>query len=99
MDFREYVESRGVTAEMIEEAHRITLERIEAYNLAQVRKERHITQKELAETMHVAQSRISQIENGDISSAEVGTVRKYVEALGARLVMSVEWPDKTITLA
>ena len=99
MNFHEYAAKRGVTPEMVDHAHRITLDRIEAYRLAQARKDRSITQKELADAMDVAQARVSQIENGDIGSARVDTIRKYVEALGATFTMSAEWPDKTIRLA
>ena len=101
MDMNEYLAERGlvISPEMQERAHRATLDKIEAYNLSQARKERHITQVELAKQMGVGQSRVSEIENGDLGSAQLDTIRRYVESLGAKLVMNVEWPDKTIRLA
>ena len=101
MDMEEYLASRGrtITPEMRERAHRATLDKIEAYNLAQARKDRNMTQVELAEQMGVGQSRVSELENGNIGAAQVDTIRRYVEGLWAKLVMNVEWPDKTIRLA
>ncbi len=101
MNIEEYIAKRGieVTPEMRERAHRATLDKIEAYNLAQARKERHMTQAELANEMGVGQSRISELENGDLGSTQLDTIRRYVESLGAKLVVNVEWPDKTIHLA
>ena len=58
-----------------------------------------MTQRQIAKAMGVAQPRVSAIENGEIDSVELRTIRKYVKSLGANLVLSVEWPDKTIRLA
>ncbi|KAO03373.1 transcriptional regulator, partial [Mycobacterium tuberculosis variant bovis B2 7505] len=44
-------------------------------------------------------SRVSSIENGDIGSAQVNTLRKYVSALGGELDITVRLGDETFTLA
>lgn len=98
MDFHEYAASRGVTPEMVEAVHEESLQRIEAYNLAQARKSQRITQRQLAELIGVAQPRISAIENGSVDSVELGTLRKYVHGLGAELALHIEWPDRSVRL-
>ena len=68
------------------------------YRLRLVRKRLGITQVELAKRMGVSQIRISQIENGKLESFELGTLVRYVEALGGQLSMSVELEGKHLEL-
>mgnify|MGYP003686958659 FL=1 len=68
------------------------------YRLRLVRKRLGITQVELAKRMGVSQIRISQIENGKLESFELGTLIRYVEALGGKLSMSVELEEKHLEL-
>jgi DNA-binding XRE family transcriptional regulator len=68
------------------------------YRLRLVRKRLDITQVELAKRMGVSQIRISQIENGKLESFELGTLIRYVEALGGKLSMSVELEGKHLEL-
>lgn len=68
------------------------------YRLRLVRKRLGITQVELAKRMGVSQIRISQIENGKLESFELGTLVRYVEALGGKLSMSVELEEKHLEL-
>jgi DNA-binding XRE family transcriptional regulator len=58
---------------------------ISAYHLAEERKRRGLTQREVADLMGVTPGRISQIENGDLDANEVATLSRYAQALGARL--------------
>ena len=53
-----------------------------AYRLAELRKQHKVPQSQLAEIMNVDQSRMSQIETGDITRAELPTVTAYINALG-----------------
>lgn len=68
------------------------------YRLRLVRKRLGITQVELAKRMGVSQIRISQIENGKLESFELGTLIRYIEALGGKLSMSVELDGKHLEL-
>lgn len=68
------------------------------YRLRLVRKKLGITQVELAKRMGVSQIRISQIENGKLESFELGTLIRYVEALGGTLSMAVELEGKRLEL-
>jgi transcriptional regulator with XRE-family HTH domain len=51
--------------------------------LAEIRKQLGMTQTQLAEAAGVSQARISQIENGEVTSLE--TLRAYVVGLGGHL--------------
>lgn len=68
------------------------------YRLRLVRKSLGITQVQLAKKMGVSQIRISQIENGKLESFELGTLLRYIEALGGTLSMSVELDGKKLEL-
>jgi predicted transcriptional regulator len=56
---------------------------ISGTRLAEIRKQLGLTQAQLAEAAGVSQARISQIENGEVTSLE--TLRAYVAGLGGHL--------------
>jgi DNA-binding transcriptional regulator YiaG len=64
---------------------------IERRNLAQIRRARAMTQATLAEVMQIAQGDVSRLEHR--TDAYVGTLRRYVEALGGTLRIVAEFPD------
>jgi DNA-binding XRE family transcriptional regulator len=61
--------------------------------LAQLRKQRGFTQKSVAQEMSVSQARVSAIEAGQVEATEIGTVSKYVAALGGRLRLVADFGD------
>lgn len=64
---------------------------VTAIRLAELRKQQHITQKEIAKKMNVSQASISQLENqGDV---QLSTLLRYVHALGGSLAVKVQLPD------
>ncbi|WP_034431194.1 helix-turn-helix domain-containing protein [Acinetobacter sp. CIP 102637] len=64
---------------------------VTAIRLAELRKQQHITQKEIAKKMNVSQASISQLENqGDV---QLSTLLRYVHALGGSLAVQVQLPD------
>jgi DNA-binding XRE family transcriptional regulator len=65
-------------------------------HLAELRKERALTQKQMATLLGVSQARISQIERG--VNLELETLSSYVEALGGHLCLSATFPDTTVAL-
>ncbi|MBP3894089.1 MAG: XRE family transcriptional regulator [Atopobiaceae bacterium] len=87
-----YLEERGVSDEQMHVARRHTHERIEAYALREARLTQGRTQVELAESMEVSQNRVSRMENGDLASMSIDTIRRYVEALGGRLSIVADMP-------
>ena len=74
------------------------LSEVRAARLAEVRKQLQLTQTQLAERMHVSQARVSAIENGDVETAEVSTLRNYIAALGGRLEIVADFGDQRLRL-
>lgn len=94
-----YLEERGITADQMEAARRYTQDYIDAYNLKEARKASRMTQVELAKTMGVSQNRISRMENGDIGSMSLDTIRRYIEALGGSVTLVADLPTGRVSLA
>ena len=93
LTMKDYKRERGITEGDMQAAREQGRAYEDAYNLREVRKERHMTQVEVAKAMGVSQNRVSQIENGDVDAMTVSSIRRYVEALGGRLTMTAELPD------
>lgn len=99
-DVRAQVTQDGAIDERRVTEHRSDLQaQVRAYRLAEIRLAQHVTQKAVAAAMGVAQPRVSAIERGQINSAELGTLRSYVEALGGRLRLVADFGDETITVS
>lgn len=73
--------------------------RIRGYNLKELRTSCEYTQVELAKEINVSQAMISKLERGDIASAQISTLQRYVEALGGKLRISAEFGDKAYLLS
>lgn len=71
--------------EVIEAGAKRLVAESRARRLAEMRKELGLTQREVAARMNVRQERVSAIERGKATSAEVGTIAAYIAALGGRL--------------
>lgn len=69
------------------------LAEVRACQLADVRRQHQLTQVQVAEAMGVSQSRVSELEHGAVASTEVSTLRRYIEAIGGRLRVVVEFDD------
>lgn len=63
------------------------------YRLRELREDAGFTQTTLAKVIGVGQNRVSQMEHGELGSSRVDTLRKYVEATGGELELSVKRPD------
>jgi len=70
-----------------------------AWRLAEIRRERGLTQTDLADEMHVSQKRVSAVERGELSRTELGTVAAYVEALGGRVEVIADFGDERLVVA
>jgi len=64
------------------------------WRLAEIRRRRGFTQAQVAERMGVGKSRVSQIETGKVSTRDV--LDRYVEALGGRLSLMVDFGDELL---
>ena len=99
MELHVYMESRGITRDSITAEQERTRDRIEAYKLAQIRRLKDLTQASVAQSMGVSQKRVSALERGELASMRLATLSRYAESLGGKLVASIEFPDRTVTLA
>jgi DNA-binding XRE family transcriptional regulator len=78
---------------------RMQLDRVRAYQLAEVRKALGINQTDVAKSMLVSQARVSKIERGDLATAHVGTFQAYVGALGGEIEVAARFGDERIVIA
>ncbi len=69
---------------------------IVAYNLAELRRSRQVTQTALAESLGRAQATISGMESA--GDHKVSTVRKVIEGMGGRLELVAVFDDERIAL-
>lgn len=84
---------------LTERAQRLMDEYLRSERLADLRKRRGRSQTELAQAMGVRQSRISQIENTDLSNASLSTLESYVEALGGHVRVVADFDDDQVQIA
>lgn len=76
-------------AEIEAEAERL---RIDYLTLRDLRKARHLTQAQLAATLGQNQVSIAKLEKR--SDLLLSTLRRYVEAMGGRLDLTIQFPDR-----
>ena len=69
-----------------------------AYRLAEIRKRRRITQQDLAGTLGVSQSRVSQIERQSVDDTVLSTLAAYAEALGASILVVADFGEEQFVL-
>jgi DNA-binding XRE family transcriptional regulator len=67
-----------------------------AWRLAEMRRRLGVTQAELAGRMGVSQGRVSAIEHAKPGATELRTLAAYVEALGGRLEIIVDFGDQRL---
>lgn len=72
---------------------------IRAWHLQQLRKSRGLTQRKVAEEMHVSQPRVHEIEHGEVGRAGVDTLRSYIRALGGELQVTATIDGNTYRIA
>ena len=70
----------------------------DACGLAEIRKHRRVTQQDLAGTLGVSQSRVSQIERQSVDDTVVSTLAAYIEALGARILILADFGGEQFVL-
>lgn len=95
----ELLESLGEDRARIDAGARRAIQTTLAYELAQLRKARGLSQVQLAAAVGMDQSRISRIERGDVTRIEVGTLADYARALGGELELVVRIGELAVPLA
>ena len=88
----------GVDPPLVQAARYELLTSVRSARLADVRKSRSLTQSDVAARMRVSQVRVSQIERGQLTASEVGTLVSYVEALGGRLTLVADFGDRSVVV-
>ncbi|WP_258233917.1 helix-turn-helix transcriptional regulator [Brevibacterium oceani] len=82
------------------EAHKERmLAEVRAYRLRELREDAGLTQQELADRIGVSQRQVSKIEHGELDNAKVGTVRRYLEAVGGGLALEYVIGDERVQVA
>jgi predicted XRE-type DNA-binding protein len=72
---------------------------VQAQRLADIRKARgHARQADVAALLGVSQARVSQLESGNLSHTELGTLQSYLAALGGHLRIVAEFGDSVVEL-
>lgn len=64
--------------------------------VSQLRKDRELTQKEVAEIMKIRQAAISKLEHQE--DILIQTLGRYIRALGGELEIKAKFPDREVTL-
>ncbi|AXE40018.1 helix-turn-helix domain-containing protein [Acidipropionibacterium virtanenii] len=70
-----------------------------AYRLREIREEQGVTQKQLAERMHLTQPTISALESGDLDRSGLATLKSYVEALGGTIEVVATFGDRKLVVS
>lgn len=94
----ELMKIRPGNPERIEKHKKRMLDEIHAYKLREIREAANVTQVNLAKKLEVSQNQVSKLERGDIARTQIGTLQKYVEALGGKLRVEVEADSERIRL-
>ncbi|MFC0864347.1 helix-turn-helix domain-containing protein [Sphaerimonospora cavernae] len=90
------VETAGGVEVFEDEVHHLCQE-AQGWRLAEMRKRRGLTQTQVAERMGISVARVSQIENGDVSTREV--LDRYVAALGGTLKLVADFGDEQLKVS
>ncbi|WP_067975226.1 XRE family transcriptional regulator [Mycolicibacter icosiumassiliensis] len=67
--------------------------------LRTLRRSKNLTQAELADLLNVTQERVSAFERGGVARAQIGTLCRYLEALGGQLHIAVDLDGERIDLS
>lgn len=81
-----------IGSEDLEHGKAQVLARVRAHRLADMRKWRGLTQRQVAQEMGVTVGRVSQIENGELAGIDV--LDRYVAALGGLLEIVANFGDE-----
>jgi predicted XRE-type DNA-binding protein len=74
-------------------------EAVQAQRLADIRKAHGLVrQADVAALMGVSQARVSQLESGDLSHTELGTLQSYIAALGGNLRVVADFGESSVEL-
>lgn len=96
---KDFLDEYPVDRERVEAHKERMLAEVRAYRLRELREQQGLTQAELAERIGVGQRQVSKIERGDLENAKVGTIRRYLEAVGGGLAIEYVSGDERVQVA
>jgi|ERR1700684_1409787 DNA-binding XRE family transcriptional regulator len=71
---------------------------VRAYQLAEIRRARHLTQQQVAASLGVSKARVSQIEHGQSDRAAILGLASYITALGGRLELVADFDNERLII-
>ncbi|TFH51938.1 XRE family transcriptional regulator [Actinomyces viscosus] len=99
MTITEFLDTHPVSRDQIE-AHKERMRtEIRAYRLRELREQAGLTQAQLADRIGVGQRQVSKIERGDLDDSKIGTIRRYLEAVGGDLAIEYVTGDQRVQVA
>ena len=96
---KDFVAEHPVDRGRVEAHKERMLAEVRAYRLRELREQAGLTQAQLAERIGVGQRQVSKIEQGNLDSAKVGTIRSYLEAVGGELSLEYVMGDQRMQVA
>jgi len=96
--FDELKDKLGVDRRELAAGARDLLTTVNAYKLRELRQQAGLTQVQMALKLKMSQNRVSKIERGLLDKTEVGTIKKYIAALGGDIQISVKINGKVMPL-
>lgn len=96
---KDFVSEHPVDRGRVEVHKERMLAEVRAYRLRELREQAGLTQAQLAERIGVGQRQVSKIEQGELDSAKVGTIRSYLEAVGGGLALEYVAGDQRMQVA
>lgn len=82
MSLEDFLAEHPVDRKRVEEYKKSMLAETRAYRLREFREQAGMTQEQVAQRIGVSQRQVSKIEHGDLESTKIGTIRRYLEAVG-----------------
>ncbi|WP_210603038.1 helix-turn-helix domain-containing protein [Brevibacterium oceani] len=99
MSLEDFLAEHPVNRASVEAHKDRMLAEVRAYRLRELREDAGLTQQELADRIGVSQRQVSKIEHGELDNAKVGTVRRYLEAVGGGLALEYVIGDERVQVA
>lgn len=93
LSYEDLLAKYPVDRETIDKHKARMLAEVRAYRLRELREQAGFTQAELADRIGVGQRQVSKIEHGDLDNTRIGTVRRYLEAVGGELTIEYVMGD------
>jgi len=97
-DIKKLAERFGVPWAEVEQDSREMDRVLAGVALQDLRLAKKVTQRELARRLGVSQNRISKIERGQFEKTQLGTIQRYIQALGGHLSVTATFGDSVIPL-